>query len=61
VRADFTVTGGVAVAGGEGGSEGGLAYTGASVAVPLIGGLAALGLGGGLLVASRRRNASTQA
>jgi titin len=54
MRADFTLSGGVAATGGSGG----LAYTGASVAVPLIGGLAALGLGGGLLVASRRRNTS---
>lgn len=35
--------------------SGGLAYTGADIALPLAGGAAALLLGGGLLVASRRR------
>ena len=44
----------ITVAGGTTGS-GGLAYTGASVAVPAIGGLAALVVGGGLVVAGRRR------
>jgi LPXTG-motif cell wall-anchored protein len=46
MRADFAVSGG-------------LAYTGASIALPLVGGLGALGIGGGLLVASRRRNSTT--
>ncbi len=44
----------VTVAGSTTGS-GGLAYTGADVAVPAIGGLAALAIGGGLVVAGRRR------
>jgi hypothetical protein len=37
------------------GGPGGLAYTGASVALPVIGGLGALVLGGGLVLAGRRR------
>jgi hypothetical protein len=44
----------VTVVGGTTGS-GGLAYTGASVTGPVIGGVAALAIGAGLLVASRRR------
>lgn len=47
----------VTVVGGTTGS-GGLAYTGASVAGPMIGGVAALAVGAGLLVASRRRSTS---
>ena len=64
----ITVTGGaaapaapVAAAGGSsGGSSGGLAYTGADVAVPAIGGLAALAIGGGLVLAGRRRRAAAE-
>lgn len=44
----------VTVVGGTTGS-GGLAYTGAAVVGPTIGGVAALAVGAGLLVASRRR------
>ncbi|SEP22349.1 fibronectin type III domain-containing protein [Trujillonella endophytica] len=44
----------ITVAGGTTGS-GGLAYTGAAVAVPAMAGLAALALGGGLVLAGRRR------
>ncbi|WP_091947878.1 fibronectin type III domain-containing protein [Trujillonella endophytica] len=44
----------ITVTGGTTGS-GGLAYTGASVAVPAIGGLAALAIGGGLVLAGKRR------
>ncbi|MGY1742204.1 MULTISPECIES: fibronectin type III domain-containing protein [unclassified Blastococcus] len=43
--------------GGPTGS-GGLAYTGADIAVPAIGGLAALAVGGGLVLAGRRRRAA---
>jgi hypothetical protein len=39
----------------SGARPGGLADTGASIALPLIGGLAAVGIGGGLIVATRRR------
>jgi hypothetical protein len=39
-------------------SGGGLAYTGADIAVPAIGGLAALAIGGGLVLAGRRKRAS---
>jgi hypothetical protein len=46
-----TVTGGVTGAGG-------LAYTGFDIAAPLTGGLAALALGAGLIVVSRRRAAA---
>ncbi|NEM05846.1 fibronectin type III domain-containing protein [Geodermatophilus normandii] len=48
-----TVTGGTATAA----TTGGLAYTGASVALPALGGLAALALGGALVVAGRRTRA----
>ncbi|CCH85788.1 exported protein of unknown function [Modestobacter italicus] len=51
LRADFTVSGGVA----SSAQPGGLAYTGASIALPMLGGLTAVGVGGGLLVAARRR------
>jgi hypothetical protein len=51
LRADFAVTGGVA----SSAQPGGLAYTGASIALPMLGGLTAVGVGGGLLVAARRR------
>ncbi|MGY1771858.1 hypothetical protein [Blastococcus sp. SYSU D00813] len=53
VTLPITVTGGAA--GGGTGAGGGLAYTGADVAVPAIGGLAALAVGGGLVLAGRRR------
>ncbi|WP_457025656.1 hypothetical protein [Geodermatophilus sp. SYSU D01119] len=46
-----------AAAGGGSAGSGGLAYTGADVAVPAVGGVAALLLGGGLVVAARRRSA----
>jgi len=51
LRADFTVSGGIA----SSAQPGGLAYTGASIALPMLGGLTAVGVGGGLLVAARRR------
>ncbi len=44
--------------GSSGGSSGGLAYTGASVAIPAIGGLAALAVGVGLVLAGRRKRAA---
>ena len=44
----------ITVTGGTTGS-GGLAYTGADIAVPAIGGLAALAIGGGLVLAGRRK------
>ncbi|WP_409330140.1 fibronectin type III domain-containing protein [Trujillonella humicola] len=47
----------VTAAGAAAGS-GGLAYTGADVAVPALGGLAALALGGGLVLAGRRKRAA---
>lgn len=40
------------------GASGGLAYTGADIAVPTIGGLAALAVGGGLVLAGRRRRSA---
>ena len=51
----ITVTGGAAA---PAGSSGGLAYTGADVAVPAIGGLAALAVGSGLVLAGRRRRSA---
>jgi LPXTG-motif cell wall-anchored protein len=48
MRSDFTV-------GAAGAQSAKLPYTGASIALPLIGGLAAVGVGGGLLVSARRR------
>lgn len=53
-------TGG-ATGGSSGGSSGGLAYTGADVALPAIGGLTALALGGGLVLAGRRKRAAAAA
>ncbi|WP_029430251.1 fibronectin type III domain-containing protein [Blastococcus sp. URHD0036] len=44
----------ITVTGGTTGS-GGLAYTGADIAVPAIGGLAALAIGGGFVLAGRRK------
>jgi hypothetical protein len=49
MRSDFTV----AAAGAQSAS---LASTGASIALPLLGGLVAVGVGGGLLVSARRRS-----
>lgn len=56
VTADGTAT--VTSAQATDGDQGGLAYTGADIAVPAIGGLAALAVGGGLLVAGRRRRSA---
>lgn len=53
----ITVTGGTTGSGGTTGA-GGLAYTGADIAGPMIGGVAALAVGAGLLVAARRRSAA---
>lgn len=50
----------VTVSGGTTGS-GGLAYTGADIALPLTAGLIALAVGGGLMVASRRRKVTDTA
>lgn len=49
MRSDFTV-------GAAGAQQAKLPFTGASVALPLLGGLVAVGVGGGLLVAARRRS-----
>ncbi len=49
MRSDFTV-------GAAGAQQAKLPFTGASVALPLLGGLVATGVGGGLLVAARRRS-----
>ncbi len=52
----YYLTQSITVGGGATGTgSGGLAYTGADIAVPAIGGLAALAIGGGLVVAGRRR------
>ncbi|MGY2002767.1 fibronectin type III domain-containing protein [Blastococcus sp. SYSU DS1024] len=53
----YTLTLPITVRGGTTGS-GGLAYTGADVAVPAIGGVAALAVGGALVLAGRRRAAA---
>ncbi|MCF6745031.1 fibronectin type III domain-containing protein [Blastococcus sp. KM273128] len=53
----YTLTLPITVSGGTTGS-GGLAYTGADIAFPAIGGVAALAVGGALVLAGRRRGAA---
>ncbi|MGY1813919.1 hypothetical protein [Blastococcus sp. SYSU D00820] len=53
VTVPITVTGGVT-------GSGGLAYTGADIAVPAFGGLAALAIGGGLVLAGKRRRTAAE-
>ncbi len=55
IEVQVTASGATTVTQAQVADEEGLAYTGADVAVPAIGGLAALAIGGGLVVVGRRR------